>query len=279
MFLSHTSVWRKLRERKILARHKQVAVICEQLINEYKSANISFDIKPLKQFGTEKIIWQYWAQGYEDLPMTVKECLESIDRNAGEYTIVRLTDENLPEYLDLPDFVQEKRDSYSRAFFSDLLRLLLLKTYGGIWMDATIFLSGPIPAEYTSHNFFVFRRDPAEPDIRYWRDTYAYYFGWAKGFRVNMLSSFMVAKKGGKTVSDLCNLMLLWWRDHSTLPDYFFLMILFDVYKCQDDFPLVSDTLPHYLQQSVNDPRFSLMGREQILKDIPIHKLTYKSLG
>ena len=86
----------------------------------------------------------------------------------------------------------------------------------------------------------------------------------------------MAAKKGGRTVTDLCNLMLLWWKESSYLPDYFFLMILFDVYDGDKDFPLVSDTLPHYLQQSINDPDFSLMQRDEILKRFPIHKLTYK---
>ena len=154
--------------------------------------------------------------------------------------------------------------------------MILLKTYGGVWLDATILLSGPIPKEYVSKDFFVFRRAPAEKNIKYWRNTYAYYFGWAKGFRVNMLSSFMHSKKGGLTISDLCDLMLLWWHDNNYLPDYFFLQILFDVLGFKEDFPLVSDTLPHYLQQSRNDPSFNLMSEEDILRIIPIHKLTYK---
>ena len=137
-------------------------------------------------------------------------------------------------------------------------------------------MTRPIPKKWEESDLFLFRRDPNEPDYRYWRNTYAYYFGWAKGFRVNMLSSFIIAKQGNKTVSELCDLMLLWWRDHTDLPDNFFLQFLYDVYDCPDDFELVSDTLPHYLQQSFNDPKFMIMQREDILKRFPIHKLTYK---
>ena len=277
MIFSKTFIWRKCRERKILATHRRVAQICKDLIARYREHPEHFDFKVKKDFGTDKIIWQYWAQGYDDLPNVVRTCLESVDKYASDYSIVRLTDDNLSEYLDLPEFVQQKRHVFSRAFFSDLLRLMLLKTYGGIWMDATIFLSGTIPQEYTQYDFFVFRRDPEDPDYKYWRNTYAYYFGWAEGFRVNMLSSFMAAKKEGRTISELCDLMLLWWRDYSYLPDYFFLMILFDVYDGKKDFPLVSDTPPHYLQQSINDPYFSIMHQEDILRQFPIHKLTYKS--
>lgn len=276
MNLSRTFLWRKLRERKILATHKRVASVCEDLIANFRIHPEYFEFEAKKNLYTEKIIWQYWAQGYDNVPSVVRECLDSVDKYAADYTIIRLTDENLPEYLDLPAFVQQKRNLYSRAHFADLLRLLLLKTYGGIWMDATMFLSQPIPEEYASCDFFVFRRDPNEPNLSYWRNTYAYYFGWTKGFRVNMLNSFIVAKKGSRTVSDLCDLMLYWWRDHDEVPDYFFFQILFDVYGCNEVYPLVSDTLPHYLQQSINDPSFSIMNREDILKIIPIHKRTYK---
>lgn len=277
MNLSRSFLWRKLRERKILAQHKRVAAICEDLIEQQAAKPYHWQPLAKKVFDTDRIIWQYWAQGYENVPPVVRECLDSVEKYAEGYLLIRLTDENLPEYLDLPEFVQQKRTSiFSRAFFSDLLRLMLLKAYGGIWMDATIFLSNRIPPDFTDNNLFFFRRDPAEHHISYWRNTYAYYFGWSKGFRVNMLSSFLIGKKGATSISDLCDLMLLWWKDHSELPDYFFLQILIDVYKCKEDFPLVSDTLPHYLQQSINDPKFNLMSREEILRTIPIHKLTYK---
>ena len=276
MNLSKTFLWRKLRERKILAAHKRGAKICENLIAGYREHPEHFSFEAKKEFDTNRIIWQYWAQGYEDVPDVVRSCLESVDKYAADYTVVRLTDENLSEYLDLPDFVQQRRATYSRAHFSDLLRLILLKTYGGVWMDATILMTAPIPQEWADSEFMVFRRDPKEPNYKYWRNTYAYYFGWTKGFRVNMLNSFIIAKKGGRTISELCDLMLLWWRDHDNVPDYFFFQILYDVYGCPDRFQLVSDTLPHYLQQSINDPMFSIMPREEVFKHFPIHKMTYK---
>jgi hypothetical protein len=276
MNLSRTYIWRKLREMKILAAHKRVAKICEALIKEYESAPIDFGLTPKKQFETDRIIWQYWAQGYDNVPQVVQDCLKSVDIYAKDFTIIRLTDENLSDYLDVPEFILQKRPSFSRAFYSDLLRLMLLKVYGGLWLDATVFLSGDIPEDYLNNPFFVFRRDPLEPNKKYWRNTYAYYYGWTKGFHVNMLSSFMYAKKGSLTASDLCNYMLLWWKEKTCLPDYFFLQILFDVYKGKENFPLQSDTLPHYLQQSMNDPSFNIMSREDILVKIPIHKLSYK---
>ena len=60
------------------------------------------------------------------------------------------------------------------------------------------------------------------------------------------------------------------WMDVFTRPQYKHII------GSPADMPLVSDTLPHYLQQSINDPSFDLMSREEILRTIPIHKLTYK---
>lgn len=276
MNLSRTFVWRKLREYKILAQHKRIAAICEAFIEAYRKDPPAFEIAARKDLGTDRIIWQYWAQGYEQVPEVVRTCLDSVDRWAGDYKIIRLSDANLAEYIAIPTFVQQKRKVFSVAHFSDLLRLMLLKAYGGVWLDATVFLSGPIPALYADQELFFFRRDPAEPHYKYWQNTYAYYFGWARGFRVNMLNSILFAKTGNKALADLCDMLLLWWKTHDRMPDYFFFQILFDVYGYPTAMPLVSDTLPHYLQQSVNDPSFTLMQHHEILATIPLHKLTYK---
>ena len=274
--LSKSTVWRLLREQKILRNHRRVAAICTELIASYKSYPVHYSLAPKKSFDTDKIIWQYWATGFEDVPPVVRECLQSVDQFASDYQIVRLTDETVAAYLDIPAFLQEKRATMSAAHFSDILRLMLLRTYGGIWVDATILLTKPIPSDIADSDFFMFRRDPAEPDYRYWRNVYAYYFGWVKGFRVNVLNSFIVAKKGNRLVSDLCDLLLLWWKDHDEVPDYFFFQILFDVFVDKAEFPLVSDTLPHYLQQALHDPDFHIMLPDEIKQKWAVHKLTYK---
>ena len=275
---SRTALWRMARDVKIRRIHGRVAALCEELIRTRRSSGVHFDFQKKRDFGGKKIIWQYWAQGYDNLPQQVGECLASVDKYAGDYTIVRLCDADVEQYIDIPDFVRDKRGLMTTAHFSDLLRLILLATYGGIWMDATILLSGPIPERYLQQDFFVFRRDDSEQSKLYWKNVYAYYFGWAKWFRVNMLSSFMSARAGGEIILDLCDLMLLWWQMHDAMPDYFFFQIMFDVYAGKTEaFPLESDTLPHYLQQSVKDPKFNIMSREEILTTIPIHKMTYKA--
>ena len=275
------SLWRYLRERKIVATHSAVAKICEDLISEADKDGVYKEIVPLQDLGTDKVIWQYWAQGYNDLPPIVAECLASVDKYKGEYKVIRLSDANIEDYIAIPEYMNKNRHNMSVANYSDILRLMLLSAYGGVWMDSTILLTDFIPEQYLNSDFFVFQRDPEENNKEYWENTYAYYFGWADGFRVRMLNSFIVAKKHNPIVDELCRLMLRWWKQNDYLPDYFFFQILFDVLvsdkfkKC--NCAIVNDCLPHYLQQLTNDPMFSIMSRDEILKIVTIHKLTYKN--
>lgn len=274
------NIWRLIRERRIVAQHARVAKLCEDLIANNEDLHLASEVYSKTVLGTQKIIWQYWAQGYDNLPEVVQECLESVDRYAGEYMVIRLSDANLAEYIDVPDYILCKRGKMTVAHFSDVLRVLLLNAYGGIWLDATVMLSGLIPQEYLDYDFFAFQRDPEEQNKNYWKNTYAYYFGWAKGFRVNMLNSVIIAKNGSQMIASIADLLLAWWKRNDTVPDYFFFQILFDVmvkgewrqYNC----PIVNDCLPHYLQQNRNDPKFSLMQGEDIVQSIRMHKLTYK---
>lgn len=274
-------VWKTLRERKILKQHRHVASICEMLIEDYRREGVEMDFRPVHTFPNDKIIWQYWAQGYDNVPELVAACLQSVDKYCSDYMVVRLSDDNLSDYLEIPEWLEEKRRSYSHAHFADVLRLMLLSAYGGVWLDATMMFSAPISDCYANRGFFVFQRDSKEKNKSYWEGTYAYYFGWSRGFRVNMLNSFIVSPKGNKLLDALCGLMLKWWRENDCLPDYFFFQILFDVLIHEggmgdDNCAIVSDCLPHYLQQCLHDPKFVLMSKEEILAQIPIHKLTYK---
>lgn len=274
--------WHVIRKHRILRQHARVATLCNKLIVDCKDYEVEDLSTPLGLSISGKVIWQYWAQGYEHVPEVVSNCLKSVEQWKGDYTIVRLTDTNLSDYIQLPDYILKKKEKgiIPLAQFSDILRVCLLSTYGGIWLDGTILLTGPIPKRYQDMDFFVFQRDPNEPNKSYWENVYAYYYGWSKNFRINMLSSSIFGKRDNVIVKDLTTYMLSYWKDHDELPDYFFFQILFDVlindklkgHNC----PIESDCIPHLLQQSINDPKFNLATDTEIKKMTTIHKLTYK---
>lgn len=275
-------LWKAIRTRKIVSKHAEVERICESLISGFYDNGCKVEPRPLKQLGTERIIWQYWAQGYENLPAVVKECLDSVEKFKGDFRLIRLDDSNVGEYVNIPENISTQSRSFGGlAHYSDLLRVALLAAYGGVWLDATVKLTGTLPEEYLCGDFFMFQRDPYERNKDYWENTYAYYFGWANGFRVNSLNSVIFSSSGSKVITAMYGLLSSYWGSDTELPDYFFFQILFDVlikgkmkdYNC----PVISDCLPHLLQQYRNDPGFNLMTEDEIYRRISIHKLTYKS--
>lgn len=277
------SVWRKIRQQKILRNHRKVANFWSPVIVDYFADRLPYySFEKQKDLGTDHIIWQYWGQGIErnKLPEVVKICFDSVEKWKGDYIIIRLSDATVKEYVDLPDFVWDKVDSgiFNRTFFSDLLRLALLGTYGGIWMDATILLTDSVPETFSKQAYFMFQRDPDEKYKSRWTNSYAYYWGWNDKFKVRVLNSVIFAKKGNVLILALYDLLLHYWKTKNDVIDYFFFQILYNELvsdkltsqKCD----VVSDVLPHLLQTKINGQLNDVSFDEVFIKT-SIHKLTY----
>ena len=106
-----------------------------------------------------RIIWICWLQGEENAPKIVKKCIDSVRKWAKDYEIRVLTQENIFSYCEIPDYILDKlnRGNINFTFFSDILRCCLLSEYGGIWIDATVFLSDELPEWIVNEPFFIYR--------------------------------------------------------------------------------------------------------------------------
>jgi len=82
-----------------------------------------------------KIIWIYWDS--DKIPEIVKICIDSVEKHCTNYKINILTLSTLDNYIKLPHISSDVEP----ANIADLIRLMLLEEYGGIWMDASIFLT------------------------------------------------------------------------------------------------------------------------------------------
>lgn len=253
------------------------------MINQYFLGNLNhFDIQAKKDLGTEKIIWQYWGQGLDDktLPPIAKASFNSIDRYKGEYLVIRLDDNNISEYLDLPDFVWEKKgkNNFRFPFFSDLLRLALLNAYGGVWIDATIILTAPIPEDLLQQDLFMFQRSSEAKYKEEWHNFSPSYFCWESWHLVNVLNSFIIAKKDNYIIDTMLNLLLNYWQTQRSVYHYHFFQILFEELMVNDLYPLrgkiIDDTLPHLLHKKMHEP-FDQREFEKIKTACFAHKLTY----
>ncbi len=279
-------IWGFIRENMILLKHRKVADFWNPVIRAYFEGKIEKNyFTPLKEFPEEKrIIWQYWGQGVDQiaLPEVVRDCFTSVDKYKGEYEVMRLCDDTVEDYITLPDFIWEKRKNgqLSVTFFSDLLRLVLLHTYGGVWLDATILLTGTLPEEYTGLDYFVFQRDNNEENRSKVESPISRYWGWKLGFKVKMLNSIIFAKKNNEVIQVLMDLLLYYWKTEKEAVAYFFFQILY--YELMNNYipdkrcPVVSDFTPHLLQAKLLDPStFSSLSFQDILQESCMHKMTY----
>lgn len=228
-----------------------------------------------------KTVWLYWNSGWqpENLPEVVKMCVQSVRRHCRGRRIVFLDDRTLTEYLNLPEFVWEKKNGnpeYKPAFFADLLRLALLTLYGGVWLDATVFLTDTLPEEFAKPDYFMFQRSPQAEQQEMWHAFNSGCFSWSPSHHINVQNNIIFAKPHAQLISTCLQVLLNFWRTQNRIPHYFFFQILYDRLVSQHlphlRCPIVDDTLPHLMQLHFNRP-FSQTLFDQITQRTSLHKL------
>ena len=224
-----------------------------------------------------KIIWTMWQQGEAQMPETVQASMKTIKdfakRNDCEFYL--LTDENLADFINIPGDITEKykKKELSAAHYSDIIRFSLLYQYGGIWMDATLFVSPYATLEMFEGDFFTLNHPPLQPEKM---ERTVGDFKWA-GF-------FLAGKKGKPYFKHIRDLYLYYVRKypvfiHYLMMDYFIL----SEYQCNPYFENLVDRLPilapaervWFLRDHAHD-LFEEKEWEEVLKTTPILKTTYK---
>lgn len=274
-------VVRRIRYVYIIKKQKRCQTELKWLVERVSDQLLS-EIKPQKSLDNTQKVWQYWAQGFDssNMPDLVKVCLNSVEKHTSGYTLIRLSDENLNEYLEIPEWLKNKMSIMSKAHFSDLLRCVILSLYGGVWLDAAIFMTGSIPQYIVKDGFFMYRRDELEKHKSYWENTFAFYFGYSSEFSVRSLIGIMYAQKRNTVITDFATMLLTFWKNYDCPPDYFFFQILIEEYfkKYPKSLPIiVNDTIPHLLRQYVNEMPAPDYSVTDILRKTTMHSLNYKN--
>ena len=232
-------------------------------------------------------IWQLWWQGEEQMPDIVRFCTDSVRKCNPDRRVILLTQANLSDYIDLPEHILKKHSegTISTTLLSDIIRLYLLAEYGGTWIDATVYMSGPMPHEIEQAPFFLFKNlswmqlgtTLLSPDnLRLILDgrsnPYHCFSSW-----------FMHARCGNRYLCKILAMMLSYWDEHNAAIDYFIFhylgtWALFGDAQSRLIFkksPWKSQLPPHFLQG-----RMLINCTDSLLQEFthitPIHKLTYK---
>ncbi len=233
-------------------------------------------------------VWQYWGQGEEQAPELVKACFVSVKKYCPNKNIIVLNDENVKDYIDIPDFIQDKlqKGIISRTHFSDYLRTCLLVKYGGTWIDATVYLTDYIPQEIEFSDFFVFKplayseckKVPSLKMLKLLEKIPTYLSSFL------CLSSWFIHSKTNNRILELTKLLMEeYWKKEESLYDYFLFHFFFTLVVLNDEkskkifekMPNLANRNPHMLQQVLLDEYDEELFEE--LKGLsPIHKLTYR---
>ena len=118
-----------------------------------------------------KVIWMIWLQGIENAPDLVKACVESWQRHNQTWEVRLLSEQDISVYLNIEDYPFDlNKIELSMAHKTDVIRALLLKKYGGVWADCTLYCCAPIDSwlNIRSLDFFAFRNPGRDRMISNW---------------------------------------------------------------------------------------------------------------
>lgn len=219
-----------------------------------------------------KVIWTCWLQGMEQAPEMVRACIESQKKGLPNYEQHVLTLSNYKQWVTLPDYVEEKfrKGLIPRASFSDLIRLSVLKKYGGVWMDASVHVTGfgneKLKSKWNlveKSNFAIYR-----------------YFQRDKRVPVGLSTWFIAACKENFVVSTVLNMLFGYWKDYNCTVDYY-IIHLFIGYALQH-IPSIADKMPR-LNSYHGIMLMNMLGKdynkewwEDVKAHVFLHKLNYR---
>ncbi|MEY3367973.1 MAG: hypothetical protein RI973_1128 [Bacteroidota bacterium] len=216
-----------------------------------------------------KTMYILWFQGFENAPQVPRGCLATWKYHNPDWEIVVLDETNIKDYVDVDAYVDLSKLNISRTCLSEIIRTILLKKYGGLWVDSTVFCNVPLSnwlEQYIETGFFAFEKPGPDRLLSSW---------------------FLYAEKDSYIMDVMYEEVRKFWMRNTTNKDYFWFHYLFgDIYAEDPKFKSLWDATPKIAARGphrFNRSCASEMTQEE--KDILeakvdfVYKLTYKYEG
>jgi hypothetical protein len=116
-----------------------------------------------------KKIWMVWFQGADQAPSLVEETQASWKKLNPDWEFHFLDKEGLREHLDADWFLDHK--NIPPQALSDIVRIMLLHKYGGVWVDASVFCTRPLDEwiyDHAPEGFFGYEKPRFDKLISSW---------------------------------------------------------------------------------------------------------------
>ena len=215
------------------------------------------------------IIWMYWDQGTDSMPDLTLRCLAQWRKCAPNHEIRLLDKISIQTYLPeeiIPIIAKAKKKSY--AAMSDVIRIALLKTHGGIWIDVTVWPLIPLDdwLSPTDAGFFAFANPGPDRKLSSW---------------------FLAANQQSVLVDYWYKEVIAYWSSWKFYRRYYWFHDLFakihsdfkEVAQLWDNAQVISAKGPHHLTP-FKEKFFQTATKERqqalLKRNPPVLKLTYK---
>lgn len=265
---------RFLRDAPILPWEKR-RTIYEECLRKYLRERYEKDVKRIiaeyreSEECADKKIWVMWWQGRSSMLPLVEACYSKLLKECpDDYEVILITKDNYASYVELPDYILKKVEtgSITLTHLSDIIRVMLLNKWGGIWLDATIYLHH-LPEMIGNSKFFTLNGDGMFPDF----------------INRGQFSTFMLStnRKNYLLMQCLEYLLLAYWKDHDFVIDYLVFDFFIDLVKQSSDevnrdIQAVPFNDQFYVLNTVLNQTYVKAEIDDIFFRSPLQKTSYK---
>lgn len=258
---------------KLYSKHHKFVMdyLYKTYIDVFSHYNI--DIARRENCGNGKYmpIWTCWWQGEDNAPYIVEKCITQLRKMSNGHPVNVITKNNYMDYIELPDYILIKHSKgiISNAHFSDILRVCVLQKFGGIWLDATIFVHKQMEDSVFSYSVFSFKRALQSTNYKFPKEC-----------------CWTVYAIGGKQNAILFNFLkdffFTYWKEETFTVDYFLMDYAIAIaYRylggIRNELKKIPINNPNALklEMAFNEP-FDKIRLQKILGETYYSKLTYK---
>lgn len=219
-------------------------------------------------------VWTLWWDGEENAPLCVRLALQSQKKyfSGPEYVYRVLTKESYAAYARLDPAVLSRfeQGEMSLTHLSDVLRCELLRRHGGLWIDATVYMTGPLDRMALTGDFYTVRKTAYPENLRALIPAGR----WA--------CYVLRCRPGDPLTSFLTAAYEIYWKKYADVPDYYLLDEMIDAaYRLAPGVKQMIDGVPANNERvfdlyNMRNEAYTPDRVEAILRANCLHKLTYK---
>lgn len=212
-------------------------------------------------------IWVMWWQGEEKMPDIIRACYRQLLSVAGGREVNLITEKNYRDWVDIPERILDRFYSgcMSITHLSDTIRCYLLRDWGGLWIDSSVF-ARDLDFDWDAE-FYTLR-------------THGQLTDW---FSQGDWSTFVLycRRSGSVLMRNMCILYERYWSDHDRalvyeMPDYF-IRLIYDSsasVRCQID--SVPDSFDYRTLLGIMNKPYDQEEMDCVLERCPLQKMSYK---